>query len=242
MAKRRENMLEAFKASSEEPAAQSQPVEGASTAAEGGGLRGATPGRPGPVSRQRPIGAGLELPIGAVPFVVLQLALIVLVFSIGFLSGRNSSPVQAAGPATDESGDPVELDPRGQGPTKPRGDGGGGSTPGPARRDGASRTPELTAAERAFLDPANRLTIAVFSADDSEYGLQRATEVQEHLVARGFPAVPPRRWKGTVLVFVGASPTSAGVQDLLERIREVPGPDGGQIFWDAYLENIDKFR
>ena len=57
----------------------------------------------------------------------------------------------------------------------------------------------------------------------------------------------PVRWKGVVKIFVGAAPTQGELHDLEAQLRMDPGPDGtGQDgkgpFYDAYVDNVDRYR
>lgn len=250
MAKRRANMLEAFQASAEREAGEPRP---------GGGAPASQPVPP-PIPEAPPAArparghvpdpgeVGLTLPIGAVPFLLLELVLLVLVFLMGYVTGSNRAGVGAPGPGegsgTVEAGTsgPYRLD-------RPERH----SSPGPvlpAREDPAApedreavRGREATAADAAFLDRANKYTVTVFSADDNEFGEERAWAAYDHLASLGFEPVTPRRWKGLIILFVGAAPTTSELEAVRQRVREVVAADGrGRAFPDAYLDNIDKYR
>ena len=93
MAKHRENMLEAFQASTAQAQrAASQVSSSALSRTSSGTDRGITPGgsrgaRPGSLAGSLPP-EGLTLPMGAVPFLALALALLGLVFLMGYFAGR----------------------------------------------------------------------------------------------------------------------------------------------------------
>lgn len=179
--------------------------------------------------------------MGRVPFLLLQLALLVLVFSIGFLVGRDPGVAAA-------EGDLIELE-------VPRGVGSAAQATGSGRRppltsprpddpgsDGLPATGGDTAADRAFLDPVNKYTVVVFTAENSEFGEQRAWSIHDYLLGKGYPVVLPRHWKGQVKIFVGAAGRLSELQDLEARLRKDPGPDGTQPFYDAYVDNVGRFR
>lgn len=215
-------MLEALKASAERP--QIRP-------------EGAPPSELGDFALHPTSGEGMTLPLGTMPFLLLQLGLLVLVFSIGYLVGQGSEPVQAGA-----GGDPIDLQsPTGSGVAL------GSSEPAvqvtPARPDDQGPGPEVpSAAERAFLDPANKYTVVVFTAENSEFGKSRAWAMHDYLADQTYPVVEPRHWKGEVKIFVGAAPTTGGLADLEVRLRQDPGPDDSRPFYDAYVDNADRFR
>ena len=43
-------------------------------------------------------------------------------------------------------------------------------------------------------------------------------------------------------IFVGAAGRLSELQDLEARLRKDPGPDGTQPFYDAYVDNVGRFR
>lgn len=238
MAKRRENMLEAFQASTERPASP-----------PGGGE--APPTTPGPTTPVPPrmgagpgTGEGMTLPLSTLKFLLLQAALLVLVFSIGYLAGQGSEPDRAAETGADAGR--VDLD-------APRG--GSGGSPATASADPVTRPrpeeelaggggdeAESTAADRAFQDPRNRQTLVVYTARDSSFGEQAAWRIYEYLAEQGYPVVQPKLWKGEIKVFVGAAPSRKALESLEARVRRDPGPSGTQPFYDLYVDNISRFR
>ena len=203
----------------------------------------------------------MTLPLGTVPFLFLQLGLLVLVFSIGYLVGQGEDSARAAESRGGESGAPIDLShPAGAGsggetapltPPRPGGaePGAGVGSSGTAlsreRGEGASAAGgarRASEAERAFLDPENRYTVVVFTAENSAFGKDRAWAIHDYLASKGYPVVDPRIWKGEVKIFVGAAPTTGGLADLEARLRKDPGPNGTRPFYDAYVDNADRFR
>lgn len=187
----------------------------------------------------------MTLPMGTMPFLLLQVALLVLVFSIGFLVGRDAE-VAAAEVA------PVELqDPAGSGgaasaaPAAPRGGERAPLTSPRPETPGGGTSPAQAAqspADRAFLDPASEFTVVVYTAENSEYGRQQAWTVHDYLSGKGYPVVQPRAWKGQVKIFVGAGGRVSDLKDLEAQVRKDPGPDGTQPFYDAYVDKTTRFR
>ncbi|MDA1266919.1 MAG: hypothetical protein O2816_17700 [Planctomycetota bacterium] len=185
----------------------------------------------------------MTLPLGTVPFLFLQIGLLVLVFSIGYLTGRDGK-VSAA----ETDGAEIELQSRGGGPGNVRQGNAGGSqapltTPRPAD-DGSQAVgpPAASEADLAFRDPLNTFTVVVFTAENSDFGEQRAWAVHEYLNGKGYPVVQPLLWKGEVKIFVGAAQSKGSLKEIEARIRKDPGPNGGRPFYDAYVDKTERFR
>ncbi len=280
MAKRRDNMLEAFKASSatksEADGSSIEPsIERGSGGPFGTPLGGASPAR-----SPAPPGSGMTLPVGPGAFLVLQLALLVLAFLAGQASGGFGT-VQAQGPEDGDAlsslgadGNPVAPNDSGldstraagpdsnlgvSGQPQPNNDGvfsippdGGGrgarrpgtgsalsSKSGGESADTASGT--LSLADQAFADPANRFTVHAFTADDTEFGRERAGVSLANLTAQGFAAVSPRQRGGKVLLYVGAFQSFAQADKARSRVANAPGPDGRQTpYSGAFVVNIPR--
>jgi hypothetical protein len=262
MAKRRDNMLEAFQASTE---ADSQ-AEGGS--AMGGGT--STPGRSlGGGSR------GMHLPMGAGTFLLLQGVLLVLAFLAGQASG-GSGTVQAQGqdewpsgpilegqasvgdPSADATADrgsaqvpnlvPNLANPaQGGGVLSTRPDrgarrGGTASQGSSGQRPGeASSVRAGTAADAAFADPANRFTLLVFTANGTDFGREMASVNHANLGAQGFAVITPRERGGKWLLHVGAFGSFAAAEQVRTRVANAPGPEGRQTpYAGAYVVNITR--
>ena len=126
--------------------------------------------------------------------------------------------------------------------------------PGPLRSSGPSEgtprestpaprsAPELTAADQAFLDPANAYTVVAITYDDTENGRDRAIDTYRHLQAAEFDVVYPRRKGGKLLIFVGASPGYRDLESVESRLRRTAGPNGQMAFTGAYRVNIADYR
>lgn len=222
MARRRENMLEALQASADQP--PSHPAGGIPP------VRAAS--EPHVTTAQ-----GVTLPLGTVPFLFLQLGLVGLVFAIGYLAGQGSAPALAAeGDGEFELQAPGASDPGGSGlpVAAPL------TTQGPDEAGGPVQG--SSPAEVAFMDPSNKYTVVVFTAENSDFGKNRAWAIHDYLVNQSYPVVHPHLWKGEVKIFVGAAPTTGGLADLEARLRKDLGPDGTRPFYDAYVDNADRFR
>lgn len=249
MAKHRENMLEAFRASTE------QTHRAASDASSSMSRAGARRSPFGTLFGRRrvrpdsPAGSlppeGLTLPMGALPFLVLQLAALALVFLMGYFAGGNGAPGDGSGDDTVHAaggagaalgGGDIRL-------RRPAGDRNatGPSVVGPARAD-----PDApTALDRDFLDPAHAFTVSVFSADDTEYGRGRIRAVRDHLLGLGYPAVipPTSPYPDRGVVCAGASASQNDLLELRDRLRLEVGLDGrGRLCQDAWVDNIKNYR
>ena len=232
-------MLEAFKASSEEPASSTQ--EGAPSQPHTA---------PAPVARTKAS--------GGLPDVAPELFAVVLgVLVVGsFFLGRwsaNTSVQASSGESTLTSGaaeEPIFFD-AAAGLTKPE-----------------KREPELPAVEvtkpqpvaserpavsmsslevnhKAFMDPANTMTIRVIYYADDDEGREKAFQTATYLGELGFPAMIPVRKGGNVFVFVGAAPKKddADLLRIQRELRLVVGPppsSNSGDFESAYVYPIDR--
>ena len=215
MARRRENMLEALQASADQP--PSQPAGGIPPARAASEPHGT-------------VAQGMTLPLGTVPFLLLQLGLMGLVFAMGYLAGQGSDTVLAADGVVE-----VELQ-------APDASGVEAAPLGTQGSQEAAGQPQVSGPEVAFMDPSNKYTVVVFTAENSDFGKNRAWAIHNYLMDQAYPVVRPRLWKGEVKIFVGAAPTTGGLADLEARLRKDLGPDGTRPFYDAYVDNADRFR
>ena len=296
MAKRRDNMLEAFRESSridnppEAPtprAGESLPIEpdGRADAARREpelppapaaaaapteepdlvGVAGVPAGRaavPGTSGQSAPASsdgtksrvprAQITLPLGREWF----FGLATLLLTSAFLLGRCSAgTIEAAGPSGDEphwrgassqaaarglsrgSRDPATQ--AGLGPLEPLpGDRSGARE----RRDAPGVIEQLTAADEAFLDPANAYTVVAITYDDTDTGRDLAVATYRHLEEADFDVVYPRRKAGKLLIFVGAAPGYRDLESVESRLQRTPGPAGRLAFTGAYRVNIADYR
>jgi len=257
MPKRRENMLEAFKASLD------QEVRSQARASRRGAVdppESQDPGEVRPPERPRapepfpddlelPVEEGLLLPIGAWPFVGLQLVALGLSFFLGYLAAGPADAVRAGAGADARGGadgSRVELaDPRDPAQRSTAGPQRGPSTPA----EGAASTLPSTdgsapsAADLAFEDPANLFTVVVFSVNDYAFGRERIWELYRFLSQQGFDPITPRTCRGYLMLLVGASPTMGELEAVKLRLRDLVGPDGRtRPFRDAYINNASSYR
>lgn len=237
MAKRSENMLEAFRASAEvpdrpapekpkAPRAESRETSPDETPAAVGG-----PFADG--ERPLPTGGledeGLILPMGVWTFVAAQAALLGFVFLLGRLSADQveaGARDGAAGFVLPPQEPVVQVDAMAQ----------TGSVP-PLSVADAPRT----AADAAFLDPANRYSVLAITYPVSELAHHLANQSYRHLRDLDFAVITPRVRGSYLFVLVGASPTSRELEPLEQAIRNAPGPDGGKPYADAYRVNIEDY-
>lgn len=238
-------MLEAFQASEDQsraasaesaPRATRQPMEPAPPRGPAWSGLGRGPGDPDSTP-------GLTLPMGPLPFLILQGTLLALVFLMGYFAGAGGSDgaVRAGG-----GGDPLVGAP--DGGFRLEAPGPEPSPVLPAREDPEARRrlgAVLSAADEAWMDPANRFTVLVFSAEDTPFGEERTWASYEHLGALGFPVVTPRRGgqPNMIRLFVGAAPSTEDLRKLNQLVSQAPGPDGpNRPFLDAILDNIETYR
>lgn len=227
MAKRSENMLEAFKASTapveEPPGKPAEPSRGA------GGPFAPPPAprapRP-PRSQRQP--EGLALP--ANPAGIAMMVGLVLLLAMAFLLGRLSAPsVQASAPVAEDEGFRFPALPEGRETAR------GASSPETTLEVSEGQTE----ADRAFLDPANKFSIRVLEYRRTERDEVLAFAAYDHLRAKGFPVVWPRHKGNSLFVFVGAAPRQSDLDGLLRELWKTPGPGrDAKPFDDAFVVNI----
>ena len=228
MAKRSDNMLEAFK-SSTAPAEERVGKPAKSSGGAGGPF--APPAPPAP---SRSSGPPDGLSLFANPGAIAMLVGSVLLLAMAFLLGRLSAPaVQASAPE--------EV--RGEGfrfPTLPEAPEAGRGT---ASQEPVTELAEgETEADRAFLDPANLYSIRVLEYGRTERDQALAFAAYDHLRANGFPVVWPRHKGNSLFLFVGAAPKIADLAGLLERLRTTPGPGrDAKAFESAFRVNIGDY-
>jgi hypothetical protein len=232
-------MLEAFKASSEEPVSSTE---------EGAPSQPASASAPAARAKAR----------GGVPDVAPELfALVLGVLVVGsFFLGRwsvNTSVQASSGESTLTSGaaeEPIffdataggrepeerESEPQAVEVIKPQ--------PVASERSAVSVSP-LEVNHKAFMDPANTMTIRVIYYDDDDDGREKAFQTATYLGELGFPAMIPVRKGGNVFVFVGAAPKKDDPELLrIQReLRLVVGPppsSNSGDFESAYVYPIDR--
>lgn len=207
-------------------------------------------------ARHSPAGSlppeGLTLPMGALPFLLLQLAALALVFLMGyFVGGSGAGGNGEGGDGTVRAAEGMSLaggnlrlgQPSGQASGAPAGsrDMSGANPVLQARADPGAPT----ALERAFLDETYVFTVSVFAADDTEYGRQQIRAVRDHLLSLGYPAViPPKSpYPDRVVVCAGASASQNDLLELRDELRLLKGLDGrGRLCQDAWVDNIENYR
>jgi len=232
-------MLEAFKASSEEPVSSTE--EGAPSQAH-----------PVPAPAVRSKASGGLPDVAPELFAVVLGVLVVGSFFLGRWSANTS--VQASnGESTLSSGsneEPVffdatqgydepearEPEPRVVEVSKPQ--------PATSERAAGSKS-ALEVNHEAFMDPANTMTIRVIYYDDDDDGRAKAFQTATYLGDLGFPAMIPVRKNGHVFVFVGAAPKKDNPELLrIQReLRLVVGPppsSNSGDFESAYVYPIDR--
>jgi hypothetical protein len=232
-------MLEAFKASSEEPVSSTQ--EGAPSQPHSA---------PAPAKRSK---AG-----GGLPDVAPELFAVVLgVLVVGsFFLGRWSvgTSVQASSGVSDLSSETAEepiFFEAARGAREPESRETElrpveGSKPQPVAKERVDVSKSaLEVNHEAFMDPANTMTIRVIYYTDDDDGRAKAFQTATYLGELGFPAMIPVRKGGHVFVCVGAAPKKDNPELLrIQReLRLVVGPppsSNSGDFESAYVYNIDK--
>jgi len=232
-------MLEAFKASSEEPVSSTE--EGAPSQAH-----------PVPAPAVRSKASGGLPDVAPELFAAVLGVLVVGSFFLGRWSA-NTSVQASSGESTLSSGateEPVffdatqgydepearEPEPRVVEVSKPQ--------PATSERAAGSKS-ALEVNHEAFMDPANTMTIRVIYYADDDEGREKAFQTATYLGELGFPAMIPVRKGGNVFVFVGAAPKKDD-PDLLRIQRELrlvvgppPSSNSGD-FESAYVYPIDR--
>jgi hypothetical protein len=248
MAKRRENMLEAFKASADEALAQQQAAEVQARSAGGPFAEAPAPPPPPPTRPPEPgparaepadiapvAPAALMFPVGSVSFLAMQVVLLLGAFFLGRFS-MGTVGAAAADNSTAAAGGEFEVPEINNGTssnlTQPI-----AHTPKPGGAQ--NRTPE----DGAFLDPENRFTIRTISYGSSPMEKDLAFKAYDHMRAEGLPVVTPLGTGDTLMIFVGAAPTRAAIEPLLKTVRTTPGPGNDRTaFRSAYIVNIEDYR
>lgn len=186
---------------------------------------------------------GLNLTAAVTQPVVL--ALFLLVFALGFFSGRLSTPAVNAGgpagggaPATSssdsggESGSGSSAGTRAPGP--------GGAAPAIPVAGGGDDAVQSDPVLARLFDPELRFTIQLISYNDSDYTRRLSEELVTYLRAQDFQASPPLKVGDNLTVLVGAEPTQEGLASTLAALRRTPGPNGeAGAFADARVRGID---
>jgi hypothetical protein len=223
MAKRSENMLEAFKSST--APAQERTGKPAKPSRGAGG-----PFAPPAAPRSSGLPEGLSL--SANPAGLAMMAGVVLLLAMAFLLGRLSAPsVEAAAPG-ESSGAGFQF------PVL---------TESPGTDEVARATPPevaegATAADRAFLEPANRYTIRAVEYGRNEREQALAFAAYDQLRENGFPVVWPRHKGEFLYLFVGAAASMQDLKDVLERLWATPGPGRDKDAYEkAFVVNIEDY-
>ncbi|TDJ78921.1 MAG: hypothetical protein E2O39_01200 [Planctomycetota bacterium] len=225
MAKRSDNMLEAFK-SSTAPARERAGKPPKSSGGAGGPF--AQPAPP-PSS-----GGPAWLSLAANPGGIAMLVGSVLLLAMAFLLGRLSAPsVQASAPAeVSDGGFQFPILP--EAPVAK-----GGTT---SQEPATELVEGETEADRAFLDPANLYSIRVLEYGRTERDQALAFAAYDHLRGNGFPVVWPRHKGNSLFLFVGAAPKIADLEGLLEQLRRTPGPGRDvKAYEGAFRVNIGDY-
>jgi len=231
---KQKNLLEAFRdaggSGSEERTSSAGPFAGPPA----GSKKKSSPPSPSPA---RTPGEKTPLP-SWVPLVLVGALCFVLGLMVGRQSGTGEEEVQAGGsgggatevanPSTARHDESARYQPSTP-PTNPR-------TNPSSTGTQPTTAPDPTIA--ALQDPANQHTIVAVTYGGSQDDSARAT--MRYFRDLGLPASPPVKSGSYLLVLVGASPTKAGLADLLRRVQGAEDQHGAKPFKDAYLTEIDK--
>jgi hypothetical protein len=238
MAKRKENMLEAFQASATDDDAGREPEP-----ADVGGpfappVRAPAESAPSRARRARVEPdlalAPVAMPFGSVTFLIIQILLLAGAFALGRLT---APPGALAGPpgsvsSEQETSLPVETESEAKQEIET-----------PAAESATKQVEQLTDDDRAFKDPENRVTIQVIQYNIvDEWRRTLAWQAYDYLKDRGLPVVQPCTVGDSLFVYVGAARAKAELNQTLETVRKTPrGPNSkGDTFSDAYITNIPR--
>jgi hypothetical protein len=244
MTQRSKNLLEAFKASSQEekpgllprralPAPKADDPFAVDTGAKA--VRSSPADERGPSLPQRAAAASLN---SYLPALLLALvALVGLAFWLGRMSGGDGG---VAARERDQPLDPAGISSPGAPAGAQQAPAGAGSAPSSPAAPAANGEEGWTPAERALWDPANKYTVIVV-----EYtkGRDEAIAEQTHQYLAGQGLAVAQIYSGARLFLVaGAAPQSKNLDALCLKIKELKGPPplhrAGE-FHDAYIRSID---
>jgi hypothetical protein len=259
MVVRKKNLLDAFREAApegkraSEPSRQSAPGSSSSPSSVGGPFA-SQPSNPPPGPSSRPparppedspeidfestrIPSTLELAFAdrTLRAVVGIVALIVLgAFVVGRMNADPTEAADGSARADDRSSGPGVIERAGASSTSAGGD--------LVQRNVASAKMG-TEDDRAFMDPANKVTIRLIQYDNTETNLELARTTAEHLRRReGLPVVGPISMGKILVLAAGHAPRIDDLQGLLKHVKTLPGPppqEKRQPFADAYIVNID---
>lgn len=199
------------------------------------------------------------LPMTARTFVLMQAALLATTFFLGWsIRGGGAA---AAPPQQDRADDPASaaLAPGAMGarPTRSGGpvllptsiDAGMPEQSTSARSTSTQSTTEQTpsdpdtAADDAFLDPANRFTVLAITYSRSDTSLGLAWAAYDRLSEAGLPVVKPRERGGRIFLFVGAAEAKGQLLSLVTRLKAFEGGSGDAYpFRSSFVVNLDDYR
>ncbi len=237
MSKRKENMLEAFQASAtgdvegraQEPTYVGGPFAPPSAPPDEPPGLGARERR----SRVEPdlALAPVAMPFGSVTFLIIQILLLAGAFALGRLTTPQATLAGPAGPGENPTDPGSPLVSETESSSEPE------VTLPPETQ---KKVDQLTDFDRAFRDPANRLTIQVIQYNIvDEWRRTLAWQAYDYLKDRGLPVVQPCKQGDNLFVYVGAARTKAELAQTLEIVRKTPrGPSSKDTFSDAYVVNI----
>lgn len=114
-----------------------------------------------------------------------------------------------------------------------------------AQGDAAAAPAGLSSADRAFMDPANSVTLLAVTYELTETNKALALATYGVLAEAGFPVVSPvlSADKHRIFLFVGAAETRAQLKTLQRELQafETPGK-GRREFFEAYFVNAADYR
>lgn len=192
-------------------------------------------------------GEEFAVPMRARTFAALSAVALTAVFALGVAVGaRSDGATGPATPAGEREGGPDSADGRRVQ--------GGFALPAPRVRDAPAAPAEssesaessgMPAADRAFLDPANQVSVLAIRYKPSQANIELAWETHATLQAAGFPVVSPVHLEGDrmIYLFIGAAETEAQLMGLLDRVKRFEiGPRGRRDFASAQPVEIDRYR
>ncbi|MGK0217758.1 MAG: hypothetical protein ACI9HE_001237, partial [Planctomycetota bacterium] len=211
-----------------------------------------------PVARPKPDTGGLVMPMGMVPFLVLQILILGVAFGLGWIASGADRGAAGNGLAAGDAG--MVLDTPGADGAANAGLnsplragrspaaldavlGSDGAQGQPNEDAGAELDPASSPADMAFDNSDSRFTVVVAQYNDTTYGRERAWHAYEFLAGQGLPVVSPRARNRVVFLFAGATADRSELDQLLEQVRGQADASGRDTpFYDAYVSNISRYR
>lgn len=260
MSKSKPNMLEAFRASTEQPVkpAGIRERRGSSfrnvlrTGANGddggfgaGGAGGPFAAAKGPSKKNKQgssVAQGTTLPLAPHALVLVLILLLAGSFWLGRQSTKSGVALAGIGGAPTDGMRDREQGASGESPAVPA-DRGQGVASSYDLDEGTETKPPVpggtqghSPADRAFLDQANKYTIRAATYRWNDRERRYAWGLHKYLSALDIPVVQPYQIGDSLYVYIGAAPHTDGLEGLLQTVIHTAGPSGEKgTFESAYI-------